>query len=230
MTCDKTTEQLIDWLEGELPPAVDEEIEKHVGGCADCAKEVHEIRQALAAVAHPVEDPGEGYFGSFYARLRQPLEEANGRGFWLRRWWEELLTPRVWMRALAGVAAAALVVVGALTATGTLAFRHSPQRMLAKLSPAAGGLHVALARTSLARVDPTVTQEVFSLKKEEVQDLQIQIAKVIMGQFVNSRVVALPGERPTSHVIYAPAVADLNDEELAEVTNTLSKEAQNWTL
>jgi anti-sigma factor RsiW len=226
MSCDKTTEQLLDWLEGELAPEVDAEIEQHVGGCADCAKEAHEIRQVLAAVAHPIEDPGAGYFASFYARLRQSREEATARGSWIRRWWEALLTPRVWTRALAGAAAAALVAFGALTATGTLSFQRSLPPALVKISPA----RLATARATLARVDPTVTQEVFSLKKEEVRDLQIQIAKVIMGQLVNSRVVALPGERPSSPVLYAPAVADLNDEELAEVTKTLSQDAKSWTL
>ena len=226
MTCVKTTEQLIDWLEGELPPEAAVEVEQHVAGCPSCARDVHEIRQTLAAMAQPVDEPGEAYFASFYPRLRQTLELDEAGRSWVRRWWDRFWAPIPWLRVGAGVAAAVAVTLGVLFVSGRVTINHAPKAQIARVHPTAPKKNGFL----IARADPAFFQEVSTLRKDEVNELQVQIAKVMVGRIVSARLVALPGSRPTAPALDAPTTADLNDEELAEAVTTLTKDAKNWTL
>jgi anti-sigma factor RsiW len=219
---------LIDWLEGELPPDVAEEVAAHVKGCADCAREVEEIRAAVSAVSHSVAEPGEAYFGTFYGRVQNRVAEEYVP--WTRRLWN-FLAPSLQLRpalALAStIAIAVLSVTVALLSSPT--GRALPQ--FAHLHGVKAGVRVnpAVPARQFVRVDPTMRQAVTALKKDEVTELQAQMARVMMGRFANSRVVVLPGAVAPEHVANPPAITDLNDQELSEVLNKLTKDVKKWS-
>jgi hypothetical protein len=226
MTCEKTTEQLIDWLEGELSPDLAAAVDQHVKNCAACAHEVAEIRQCLEAVTHPATDPGETYFASFFPRLREGLEAA--RTPWWKRLADRLWAPAWWPRAAAVAALLVLVVVGAQVATHGVDTPGGAPALSAKLH---GPALARLSRNAmLARLDPAMRQELETLQGEEVEALKVQVAKMLAGTLVNAHLVVLPGSAVSQPVIETPSVADLDDAELTEVAEILTKDVKKLSL
>lgn len=229
MTCEKTTEQLIDWLEGELPSEIAEEVAEHVNRCPDCAREVNQIRQALAAVTHPAEDPGEAYFDLFYARVQRHIADEAVQTPWYKRWWERLTTPAMLYRVAAATATLLVVLVGTMSYTGRLR-SNDAQPSMAKLH----GNYAVIAKkgrlVAATRVDPDMRQAVDSLEGDEIDKLQVEMAKVLLGQLSHSKVMVLPGSLTEHPVVNSPLVVDLSEEELTAVTDTVSKDINKWTL
>lgn len=230
MTCEKTTEQLIDWLEGELPSEIAEEVAEHVNRCPDCALEVAQIRQALASVAHPAEDPGEAYFDLFYARVQRHIETEAARNPWYQIWWERLTTPTALYRLAAASAALLVAVVGVMSFSGRLA-PTTTQPSIAKMHGNYAVIAHKKARLmSATRIDPGMRQAVDSLESDEIDQLQLEMAKLLVGQLSNSKVVVLPGLLAGHPVVETPLVMEMNEEELDEVADTVSKDISKWTL
>jgi anti-sigma factor (TIGR02949 family) len=102
MTCDKIRSKLNEYLDGRLRDA--EEVVRHVSECAECARELAELRRVRSAVASlPTEGAPEGFRERVMARV---TEEASRAGLWatLRTaWWGK---PGL----VAAAAAAAMVV------------------------------------------------------------------------------------------------------------------------
>jgi len=75
MTCERTQQDMIDALYGELSHDDMREFETHIASCATCAALYHELR-ATGAVMHDRErrDPGEKFWNEYYARLEARLE------------------------------------------------------------------------------------------------------------------------------------------------------------
>lgn len=240
MTCEKTTEQLIDWLEGEVPPEVASEIKDHIQGCPACAREVNQIKQALDAVSHPAEDPGEAYFASFYTRLRDHLEQV--RIPWsqrLRRW---LTRPQVLIQSAATAAALLVAVLTTLMVTGNF---HHPQSagddLLAEKSANRPNLAL-IARPRLAaapnskqfttvHADPAIRKAVASLEDDEdIAELQTEVAEVLLGRLASTEVVILPGANLHGPAINTPVFHDLADEDLFEVVSMVDRDVRKWPL
>ena len=112
MNCEFAHERIVTAAYGELADEQTHELERHLAGCPDCAKEREQLLALKAlADAHPVAEPA----ANLVARSRLRLEEALD-ALPPRRWYERL---GQWMRnnfasmQAAPVAACLLLVVGA---------------------------------------------------------------------------------------------------------------------
>jgi ferric-dicitrate binding protein FerR (iron transport regulator) len=79
MNCLEVQDKLSAWLDDELGPELQEELDRHLGRCAGCRRELAQLQaleQALAALAAPTP---AGLPEKVRARLRRP-----------RRWWQSL--------------------------------------------------------------------------------------------------------------------------------------------
>jgi len=239
MTCEKTTEQLIDWLEGELPPEVAEEVKDHIQGCPDCAREVNHIKQALEAVGHPAEDPGEAYFASFYTRLRDHLERVKLP--WPQRLQRWLAKPQVLIQGAVTAAALLVAVMSTLLVTGYFhGSRDDTQELLAEsqIHPKAALItrpRLASApnikQLAVVRADPAIREAVASLEDEEdIAELQAEVAEVLLGRLASTEVVVLPGAMLHGPAVNAPVFHDLADEDLFEVVSLVDRDVRKWPL
>lgn len=65
------TEDLVAWLDGELPPEAARGVERHVAACADCAREADLLRRSGALVAGlPRRTPSRGFEARVAAAVR----------------------------------------------------------------------------------------------------------------------------------------------------------------
>ncbi len=76
------TNNLENYLDGHLPPAVQRSLEDHLSGCDGCRQAVEEARETsrwlreLATTDGPTPPPG------FYLKVRERIESARGFSFW----------------------------------------------------------------------------------------------------------------------------------------------------
>jgi len=77
MGCEEFFDDVIDYVEGELPPERRAELEEHLAGCPSCREAVLSVRAILNDAAGDLEDPGDAYFESLSARV---MEEVRGKG------------------------------------------------------------------------------------------------------------------------------------------------------
>ncbi|MDP8222848.1 MAG: hypothetical protein P9L99_05760 [Candidatus Lernaella stagnicola] len=229
MTCEKRTELLIDWLEGELSPEEAEAVELLVAQDPDCAREVEEIRRALEAVAHPAEEPGETYFASFYPRLRQNL--ATVRIPWFRRFWNWFWAPGVWVRAGAAAAIVMVAVVSTLVFTGQLpnGDSYGEPTFVAKKG-------VAITKRNagdifdVANVNPELRKAVATLKSDELDDLRLAVTEMMVDPLLDDAEITLPGALPASPSAADYEITDLHPDEIVEVADQLSISVKNWKI
>jgi len=115
MNCEIARERIVTAAYGELGDEQTHELERHIAGCPNCAKEREQLLALrVLAEAHPVEEPS----ANLVARSRLKLEEALDarRGEPPRRWYERLgqwMMNNVASVQAAPVAACLLLVVGA---------------------------------------------------------------------------------------------------------------------
>lgn len=99
MSCRELREQFSAYLDGELPPEEAQAVSRHVEGCAECARELDDLRRTIEALAEwPVLKAPEGLKAKILAKLE--VESGSGKGRAVSR-----------MRSLWPAAAAIIVAV-----------------------------------------------------------------------------------------------------------------------
>ncbi|HVS73991.1 MAG TPA: zf-HC2 domain-containing protein [Candidatus Acidoferrales bacterium] len=75
MNCDGVIRELSNFLDGELDPAVQRELERHLGDCGECALIVDQTKKTVQIFcdSEPVELPAE-----VRSRLREALRRKMG--------------------------------------------------------------------------------------------------------------------------------------------------------
>jgi len=72
MNCEEVSRRLSAYLDGELPPAEAEQVERHLRDCPACGREYAELRQAAELLAGlPQETPPPAIAQGLRRRLRQ---------------------------------------------------------------------------------------------------------------------------------------------------------------
>src|SRR5574337_2130682 len=130
MRCDDVEVNLLELIEGELPPARRAEVLAHLDGCATCAGEFSAYHDLLALVqVDPVPEPSPGFWEEFLPSLkhrigqevhtRQPTSSAwlAGAGSWFT------FRPRL----IAGLAVAAVSILVVVRLPGLLPSRTDRQ-------------------------------------------------------------------------------------------------------
>jgi len=112
ISCKAAREQLLDYVEHELPPSRHEAIHAHLGSCSACTDELREIERLRAALAEAmVPDPGPGFWQAFPEQVLQAGRAARAtRRTPFSAWLAQLRAAPRFTGGL--VAAAALVVLG----------------------------------------------------------------------------------------------------------------------
>lgn len=65
---------LSDYLDGEVPDRVRRDLESHLKGCQTCRRILRELRKVDEITrSEASEDPPEGYWESYWERLRKRL-------------------------------------------------------------------------------------------------------------------------------------------------------------
>jgi len=101
-------EELTALLDGALPPARRDELERHLAGCAACRAERDGLRAGIAALAAVPPPPGPS--PSFGARLEARLARAAPPGLLgrLSAWRWRLAAPAIGLAASAAIAVVAV--------------------------------------------------------------------------------------------------------------------------
>jgi len=214
MTCQKSTELILDWIEGELSPEEAAAVEAHVAECPDCAREVEQLRTVLGAIGQPAVDPGEQYFDSFYARLRERIDHEATYVPWTVKLWRALWTPGQWLRPVAATLTLLLVAAGAYTGISLIDFGQPQEQTMvagvAKSKPLPSDYFVS-------SLDPRIAEEMAALNEEEMDQLQTQIAEVLLPSDTELTVV------DPDPFVASPTYASLDENEIAELADTLAE-------
>ena len=153
MSCPDREAKLKDWVFEELPPAEAAEIERHVQGCADCARTLRELKQTHQALAaHLGEMPMPGHLVFLPERPR--VAPAG----WQASFW----------RAAAMGAAAAVVFLG-ITLGGLATWDNRP----AQVAPAQS--------TGLSRSDVDAVIRAGVEQERARQRTELEAASQILG-------------------------------------------------
>jgi anti-sigma factor RsiW len=128
MACQLWSEKLDTYLDGELPPDEERALREHLHGCAACASDSLDRMQVKRAI----QSAGQRFLpdAAFRARIQKNLVGSRPS----RSRWQ-------WMPALATLAAAALLIIGALL---IIRDRGREQHLIGELAD----LHVATLASS----------------------------------------------------------------------------------
>lgn len=118
MNCESAKEQLIDWLDNQLPEVEQRRTEAHLAQCPACRQELEAMRQlwqTMGAVAAP--EPGEKVRVQFYAMLEtyKDAEVKKRQRSWKSIWRR---VKRFWTPEVAYRLAYSLMLVGLGVAGG----------------------------------------------------------------------------------------------------------------
>ncbi len=84
MNCDEVREQLIDFIEEELPRRQTKMIQQHLESCVECKQEAREYDSVLTSLVDAVQDPGDEYFSRLYPQIMERIERNEGL-VWYKR-------------------------------------------------------------------------------------------------------------------------------------------------
>jgi hypothetical protein len=118
MKCEWVRENVLLYVYEEMEDDARCEVEQHVAGCAECARELEQVREFQTAMkALPAQEPGPNLLAASRMRLQESLEESRQNGFWHRLVFE----PAVWLRQIrfAPALAVAIFVAGFAGGVGT---------------------------------------------------------------------------------------------------------------
>jgi len=112
MNCEHAKEQLIDYLNHELPEADRLAVAAHLEGCVECREELQALQRVWGTMSSiPMPEPSENVRPAFYAMLASYKEETQPKpspwaGVW--QWLQAVFTPQQALRlayslALVGV-------------------------------------------------------------------------------------------------------------------------------
>ncbi|SFQ58634.1 HEAT repeat domain-containing protein [Hymenobacter arizonensis] len=183
MNCERTKEQLVDYLSSQLSSEEQAALQAHLAECADCREELQAVQgvwQTLGKVRVP--EPSEHIRTDFYAMLgtfresAKPAPDYSLKGLW--QWWLELQVPLPLLRL---VYSACLVGVGLI-----------------------GGYWLNGQRTSTQSADQ---QEVAALAAQVGQMRQVMMLALIENPSATKRLKAVNYtkelEAPTARVVEA---------------------------
>ncbi|MBF9222704.1 HEAT repeat domain-containing protein [Hymenobacter ruricola] len=117
MNCDRTKDQLVDYLSSQLSETEQAALSAHLAECADCREELQttqRVWQTLGAVRVP--EPSPSLRPEFYAMLAGFKEEVKAtpdyslKGLW--QWWLHLDVPRPILRAVYSLCLLGVGLVG----------------------------------------------------------------------------------------------------------------------
>ncbi|MBN1947156.1 MAG: hypothetical protein JW797_15910 [Bradymonadales bacterium] len=149
MNCDRTRKHLVDYLYGELPPELAEEIERELDQCPHCAAEYRELRQVreMMGTIPRLEVPPQAHHNILReARLAAAQEKEQRER-----------SPRLWWRVLQSPAFAAAFAIAILLVATTVLLRQNTEPLHT------GGSDIARA----TQAAPTASEE-----KQELAWLQ----------------------------------------------------------
>lgn len=111
-SCAKIAGWLEPYLDGELSPGKAELVERHLPICQHCQQELKDLKALTAGLRGAVVDPeGEARLKGLWPAIAEGVE----KGSLLRGWADELMAwLRLHLRPALGLAAAALLIIGAL--------------------------------------------------------------------------------------------------------------------
>lgn len=113
MNCERTKEQLVDYLSRQLSPAEEATLAAHLAGCANCREELQSVQRVWQTLGKAsVPEPSPSLRPNFYAMLATFKEETEAAPDYsiktLWQWWLKLDIPRPLLRV-----AYSLCLVGA---------------------------------------------------------------------------------------------------------------------
>jgi hypothetical protein len=183
-------DRLIDFAEGDLPPAAAREVESHIAGCTACRAYLESLRRTLAALEiDGVPEPPEAFFAYLGGRARA---RASGR------------RKRLALALAPGLAAAgAVVVLMWYLATGTVSPVDSVDIIMADMTT--GEIVEALATDPYAESmlvedsDPSWSEiETYLLETESINDLLDGMSDAEKEHFMAYLKGAMTGDGETS--------------------------------
>src|ERR1019366_786785 len=118
MKCEWVRQNILLYVYEEIADDARYELEQHVARCAECARELEQVREFHAAMkALPVQEPTTNLLAASRMRLQESMEGTRQNGFWHHL----VLEPAVWLRQIrfAPALAAAIFIAGFAGGVGT---------------------------------------------------------------------------------------------------------------
>ena len=83
MKCEWVRQNILLYVYEEIADDARYELEQHVARCAECARELEQVREFHAAMkALPVQEPTTNLLAASRMRLQESLEGTRQNGFW----------------------------------------------------------------------------------------------------------------------------------------------------
>lgn len=226
MTCEETTELLIDYIEGELPRRQMHAIEGHLEGCENCRQEAAQIEGVLDSLSTRPEDPGDPYFTRLYPRVMERIENREDLPF-MARLFSGLTGYKRWSLV---AAPAVLALVLAVVTFFPQVFWTGPvdpsgQPIVTPIRPAMVNTAVMPSTTTSDQVADLNELEMEALHNAlmvALEDVMIEDAE--MGDFGTTTVV------PNDATALPSSLYELDSDDLGNVIDKLSEKSENNTI
>ncbi|MCC3151628.1 HEAT repeat domain-containing protein [Hymenobacter sp. BT770] len=129
MNCERTKEQLVDYLSSQLNPTEQQELAAHLAECADCREELQAVQRVWQTMGNvPVPEPSPHVRADFYAMLSAfKQQEEAASSYSLKGLWQRWLALEIPVPLLRLVYSACLIGVG-LIGGYWLNNEHKPER------------------------------------------------------------------------------------------------------
>ncbi|MBF9236967.1 HEAT repeat domain-containing protein [Hymenobacter sp. BT683] len=145
MNCERTKEQLVDYLGSQLSASEQAELTAHLAECADCREELQAVEsmwQTLGKVRVP--EPSAHIRPDFYAMLATFKESVDTtpdytlKGLW--QWWLNLDIPRPILRAVYSLCLLGVGLIGGYWFSNSRTTGAADQQQIAQLATQVGNM------------------------------------------------------------------------------------------
>ena len=145
MNCERTKEQLVDYLSSQLSASEQVALSAHLAECANCREElqaVERVWQTLGKV--PVPEPSPHIRPDFYAMLATFKESVDTtpdytlKGLW--QWWLNLEIPRPILRAVYSLCLVGVGMIGGYWLNNSRTTGTADQQQIAQLATQVGDM------------------------------------------------------------------------------------------
>ena len=207
--CSDISPLLIDYIDGQLAPAIRDKVAEHLRGCADCRNEVEQFKQLFDEMANvQLEQPGQALRENFNLMLRSELNIAATTEM-LKKRKEANVVPikpkRVWMQ----IAASILLVISGVVAGMLLSNNGSSKLEVAELKTEMQNMKEAMMLNMLSQESASQRIQAVSyaeeLQKPNPKVIQALINTLNTDGNLNVRLAAA---NSISKFLNEPAVVD----------------------
>jgi hypothetical protein len=205
MNCERTKEQLVDYLSSQLTATEQEELATHLAECRDCREELQAVQRVWQTLGRlPVPEPSPHVRADFYAMLdtfkmeAEPARSYSLKGLW--QWWLALEIPVPVLRLVYSLCLIGVGAIGGMWLSDARKTETANQQQIAALASQVGNMRQLML---LALIEnPSASERLRAVGyTKELNDPNTRVVTALLSTLssdpnVNVRLAALDALAP----------------------------------